>query len=168
MGRNVEIKARVRDAGQLRSRVAEIADAPPEIIEQEDTFFHVAKGRLKLRVFEGGNGELIYYRRPDAAGPKTSEYEIAPVADPAALKIILERVLGVSGVVRKRRELHMVGRTRIHLDDVDGLRDFIELELVLRQAENIETAQREAEELLETLDIDRASLVKGAYVDLLG
>ena len=168
MGRNVEIKARVKNAGQLRRRVAEIADAPPEIIEQEDTFFRAAKGRLKLRVFEGGNGELIYYRRPDAAGPKTSEYEIAPVADPAALKSILERVLGVSGVVRKRRELHMVGRTRIHLDDVAGLGDFIELEVVLRETENIETAQREAEKLLETLGIDRASLVAGAYVDLLG
>ncbi len=74
MPRNVEIKARVRDMNAVRVRAAALSDAPAVVLEQEDTFFNVPDGRLKLRVFPDGKGELIAYRRPDSVGPKTSEY----------------------------------------------------------------------------------------------
>jgi len=76
MGRNVEIKARLSDPAAVESRVAELADGPPVDLEQEDTFLPAPNGRLKLRRFPDGSGELSHYDRPDAREPKLSEYVI--------------------------------------------------------------------------------------------
>src|SRR5258706_3096047 len=127
--RNVEIKARVADPGALRARVSARAAAPPVIIGQRDTFFAVARGRLKLRRFDDGRGELIFYERDDTIGPKTSAYSKAPCPDAAAMEAVLARALGVRGVVEKRRELFMIGRTRVHLDNVRDLAHFLELQV---------------------------------------
>lgn len=167
MARNVEIKARIDSLDALLPRALACADGPPEAIAQDDTFFHCAQGRLKLRVFADGRGELIAYQRPDASGPKTSDYAIAPVADPDALRATLARALGVGGRVVKQRTLLRVGRTRVHLDRVDGLGDFMELEVVLRDGENADDGVAEAHELLRRLEVDASRLVPGAYVDLL-
>src|SRR4051812_35183815 len=86
MARNIEIKARVSDMAALRKRVEALADSGPDFIAQDDTFFACANGRLKLRVFADGSGELIAYERADTTEPKTSDYMIAPVADPDRLR----------------------------------------------------------------------------------
>ncbi|MBK7190771.1 MAG: class IV adenylate cyclase [bacterium] len=101
-------------------------------------------GRLKLRAFAEGHGELIYYRRADAVGPKESFYTIAPVEDPDALRRALTLALGAVGRVRKRRTLYLVGRTRVHLDRVEGLGEFLELEVVLLDDETAEVGEAEA------------------------
>jgi adenylate cyclase class IV len=168
MARNVEIKARIDSVEAVLPRARALADGPPEPIAQDDTFFACASGRLKLRVFADGRGELIAYERPDATGPKTSDYAITPVADPDALRATLERALGIGGRVVKQRTLLLVGRTRVHLDRVDGLGDFLELEVVLRDGENAEDGVAVAHDLLHRLQIDPGRLVSGAYVDLLG
>src|SRR3954462_8717357 len=121
MARNVEIKARVPDFDAIRAVAASLATAPAEIIEQADTFFRVPHGRLKVRTFGDGAGELIAYERPDQHGPKESIYTRVPCGDTAVLVEILSRLFPVRGVVVKRRELFLVGRTRIHLDRVEGL-----------------------------------------------
>ena len=167
MARNVEIKARIASVEALLPLALARADGAPERIAQDDTFFHSAAGRLKLRVFEDGRGELIAYERPDATGPKTSDYAIAPVADPDALRTTLARALGISGRVVKRRTLLLVGRTRVHLDRVEGLGDFLELEVVLHEGERAEDGIAVAHALLRGLQIDASQLVAGAYVDLL-
>ena len=167
MARNIEIKARVASIDALLPRVRALADRGPEPIAQDDTFFACASGRLKLRDFMDGRGELIAYERPDARGPKTSDYLIAPVADPAALRATLGRALGETGRVVKRRTLFLVGRTRVHLDRVDGLGEFLELEVVLRDGESAAQGMAEAQALLERLQVSAARLVSGAYVDLL-
>ena len=167
MARNVEIKARIDSVEAVLPRALALADGPPEPIAQDDTFFACAIGRLKLRVFADGHGELIAYERPNAAGPKTSDYAITPVADPDALRATLARALGVNGRVVKQRTLLRVGRTRVHLDRVRGLGDFLELEVVLRDGEHAEDGVAIAHELLHRLQIDPARLVSGAYVDLL-
>jgi len=121
MARNVEIKARLDD---LESRIAlaeVLAGGPGETIEQEDVFFRCDSGRLKLRFFSDGRGELIHYRRPDLAGPKTADYFVTGTVDPEALRTVLDRACGIIGVVRKIRRLFIAGRTRIHLDTVEGL-----------------------------------------------
>src|SRR5512137_1239926 len=98
MPRNVEIKARVRDADAVRARAEALSDRPAVVLDQEDTFFRVPEGRLKLRVFPDGKGELIAYRRPDAEGPKTSEYFVYRTSQPAQLALLLTRALGVRGI----------------------------------------------------------------------
>lgn len=167
MPTNVEIKARVRDMGALLARVERISGAPGRVIEQEDTFFHAEKGRLKLRVLAPDRGELIAYERADVSGPKVSDFLIARTDDPDSLKRVLAAALGIRGVVRKRRALHIVDPTRIHLDEVEGLGDFMELEVMLGERQSIADGQAIAEEWMRRLGIEPGDLVQGAYMDLL-
>lgn len=167
MARNVEVKARVRDWGGLRSRVEALCPGPPTRIEQHDTFFRVPNGRLKLRRLGTGEGQLIHYVRADEDGPAESAYTIAPTGDADALEAILRGVLLVAGLVVKTRLLYVHGRTRIHLDDVEGLGRFLELEVVLGAGEPAAAGEAEARKLMEELEIAEADLVAEAYVDLL-
>ena len=167
MARNVEIKARIASVEAVEPRAAAIATGGPTPIAQDDTFFRCANGRLKLRAFADGTGELIFYQRPDSAGPKLSDYRLVPTAHPGALRDALAAAHGVTGRVVKQRTLYLVGRTRVHLDRVQGLGDFLELEVVLQDDEAVEYGLREAEALLARLGVPTSQLVEGAYVDLL-
>jgi len=168
MARNIEIKARIASIDVLLPAVLAVATAGPSEIHQDDSFFHCANGRLKLRDFGDGRGELIFYQRADQAGPKTSHYVVTPTPDPAGLRSALHQAWGETGRVRKRRTLVLAGRTRIHLDEVEGLGAFLELEVVLADGEAAEAGEREAHALMRQLGIAPADLVEGAYVDLLG
>jgi predicted adenylyl cyclase CyaB len=165
--RNVEIKARIRNIAALRRTVAAIADGPAVLLEQEDTFFDCPSGRLKLRRFADGGGELIFYRRADADGPRESHFAKVSTPDPAALAALLDDALGAVGTVRKRRDLYWHGRTRIHLDDVEGLGQFVELEVVLDDGQTAADGQAIARELMTRLGIGDEDLVAVAYVDML-
>jgi len=167
MPSNVEIKARVHDLEALCRRAETVSGAPPTILHQHDTFFHAPVGRLKLRRLAPDRGELIVYTRPDHEGPKTSRYAIAPTSDPLAMERVLTEALGVRGRVVKTRYLFLVGRTRIHLDRVEGLGDFMELEVVLREGEDAAMGETEARDLMTRLGIAPDDLVSGAYLDLL-
>ena len=167
MARNIEIKARIADAAALAHNVASLADRGPVEILQDDTFFHCERGRLKLRTFSATAGELIFYQRMDQAGPKESVYVIAPTSAPDALREALMLAYGARGRVRKRRTLYMAGRTRIHLDEVESLGHFLELEVVLAEGEPAAAGVAVAHALLRGLEIDPHQLVEGAYVDLL-
>jgi predicted adenylyl cyclase CyaB len=167
MPRNVEIKARLDNLDAVTAKAAAIADQGPIPIAQDDTFFRCDNGRLKLRVFSETEGELIFYRRTDRQGPKESFYVRSPTASPSTLREALTLAHGEIGRVVKQRTLYMVGRTRIHLDRVQGLGDFLELEVVLEDHEPLETGVHEAHRLMKALGIPPAQLVGGAYVDLL-
>ena len=171
MPRNVEIKARLRgpaDLAAVAARAVRLGATGPQEIMQDDTFFRCDNGRLKLREFANGGGELIFYRRGDQTGPKESFYILAPVEDPDALRQALALAYGEAGRVRKRRTLYLAGRTRVHLDQVEGLGSFLELEVVLRDDEDVAAGEAEARDLMTGLGIEAAQLVEGAYVDLPG
>ena len=167
MPRNIEIKARVGDLAPIEARARAIATRGPEDLVQDDTFFRCTTGRLKLREFADGRGELIHYTRADEAGPKVSEYSIAPTAAPSELRETLARAFGILGRVAKVRRVYLVDRTRIHLDEVHGLGMFVELEVVLREAESPQDGRAAADELMVKLGIEPGQLVTGAYLDLL-
>jgi adenylate cyclase class IV len=167
MARNIEVKARIGSVEALLTRARALADGDGERIEQDDTFFICAHGRLKLRDFGDGRGELIHYERADTTGPKLSDYVRAPTSDPAVLREALSRAHGVIGRVRKTRWLLLVGPTRIHIDRVHGLGDFMELEVVLREDQGADEGEAIAEALLARLGIDASQRLAGAYLDLL-
>lgn len=167
MARNVEIKARILDFETLRCHVAALTNAAPTEISQDDTFFRCDAGRLKLRAFSAGEGELIFYRRTDTTGPSESFYLRADTSTPALLRDCLTMAYGQAGRVRKQRWLYLLGRTRIHLDRVEGLGDFLELEVVLNDHESTEVGVAEAKALMGKLNVDPEQLIDVAYVDLL-
>jgi predicted adenylyl cyclase CyaB len=164
---NIEIKAYAQDIGRIRQSIEALSDCAVEVFEQEDVFYAVANGRLKLRILGDDRGELIHYVRPDSGDPKLSQYLIAPTSAPRTLMTILASVMKTVGTVRKQRSLYRVGQTRIHLDQVAKLGDFLELEVVLRPDQTEEEGVTIAEELLSRLEIAREQLVSGSYIDLM-
>ena len=74
---------------------------------------------------------------------------------------------GKIGEVKKDRTLYRIGQTRIHLDRVTGLGDFLELEVVLRPDQQESEGKKIADDLLSTFNIDKRDLIAEAYIDLL-
>ena len=170
MPANIEIKARIADFTRTRALAEALSDTPVETLVQEDSFFYLpntSQGRFKLRRFSSSRGELIFYRRDDCAGPKKCVYDIVPTDAPDSLKCILAKALGVRGTVNKTRLLYRVGQTRIHLDKVKRLGEFLELEVVLRSDQPEMEGQKIASALLERLAVSKADLIERAYIDLL-
>jgi predicted adenylyl cyclase CyaB len=167
MPSNIEIKARVRDFEGIRRFAETISDVPCEVLPQEDTFFKTPRGRLKLREISGRPAQLIYYERPDQEGPKRSNYQLFATQDPENLKRTLELAYGIRGVVRKTRYLYMAGQTRIHLDDVEGLGHFMELEVVLNDDQTDLEGEGITRDLMSRLGIQASDLLDAAYMDML-
>jgi len=136
--------------------------------EQVNTHFCPARGQLKLRerslAPDHAAAELIAYVRPDTPGARRSDYQILAVPDPAALRALLAELLGVHVRVAKRREILLVDNVRIHLDRVEGLGDFLELEAVFDGTP--ETERREhakVELLLEKLELAGEPRIATSY-----
>lgn len=167
MPANIEIKARVKNFKVLKRNIEDLYQINAEEISQVDTFFKIEDGRLKLRVFSNTKGELIYYLRNNSAGPKRSDYYIYKTDNPEELKKLLEMSLGIRGVVRKKRLLYLVGNTRIHLDKVENLGSFIELEVVLSPEQTEMEGKLITENFMKDLNIQENDLIDIAYIELL-
>ena len=169
MPRNVEVKIRVDDLGAIRSRALALGAADHGSLHQVDTYFRTSSeggARLKLREHRPGRSELIAYRRPDTPGLRASDFHLVPVDDPTALRETLAHALGVVRQVAKTRHLLLLGRTRIHLDHVEGLGSFLELEVVLDDRDEIALGEQEAEQLLAQLALADRPRIPGSYADL--
>ncbi|MGN6725170.1 MAG: class IV adenylate cyclase [Tepidisphaeraceae bacterium] len=167
MPSNIEIKAVLRDRAFAEEALRRLRAVGPTRLEQMDVFFNCPHGRLKLRHIEGAAAELIYYDRPDQPGPKQSDYVVSRTTEPHTLREALARAYGERGVVAKTRTLYLVGITRVHLDAVRGLGDYLELEVVLDAQTSPEKGQQIADELLQTLGIRPEDLCSTAYLDLI-
>jgi predicted adenylyl cyclase CyaB len=167
MPRNIEAKFRDVDLHALRDAALAMGADDRGELRQADTFFRCANGRLKLRDFGTGVGELICYSRPDATASRASDYQISRTAEPDTLLEVLEIALGVVGRVRKRRNLLLWRNVRIHLDQIDGLGDFAELESVIGEAADEATARANLDAVIDGLGLRDATRVAVAYVDLI-
>ena len=128
--RNVEIKTRDADPTATLERALALGASDEGVLTQRDTYFGGVRGRLKLREEAGppARAQLIAYTRPDGDQARTSAYRLADVGDPAALREALDAALGTRVVVDKRRHLLLWEGVRIHLDEIEGLGSFVELE----------------------------------------
>jgi predicted adenylyl cyclase CyaB len=166
MARNIEIKARIESVEAVSTKAAALADQGPIELLQDDTFFTCERGRLKLRALSPNEGQLIFYQRPNHTGPKESFFSIAPTSSPDTVREVLSRAYGQAGRVRKHRTLYHIGRTCVHLDRVEGLGHFLELEVVLSEGESATRGMEEAHTLMAAFGIAPMQLIEGAYVDL--
>ncbi len=167
MPSNIEIKARVSDPISAHRIAERLSGQPPQLLHQTDIFFDLPGARLKLRIFNEASGELILYRRADENRVRRSDYVIAPTSAPNELLNILRTILAVKGMVKKVRSLYLVGQTRIHMDKVEELGDFLEIEVVLRDGQPEAEGTEIAERLLRELGINKGDLQSKAYIDLL-
>ncbi len=164
---NIELKARCENLGRLRESLKSLGAEGQEPERQIDTYFRVAHGRLKLRESLQSDPELIYYARGDVAGARESHYEIYLVEDPEGLKAILKKALGVQAVVAKRREIYLIGNVRVHLDKVQDLGVFVELEGVVENPMELGSIADEVQRLQQALGIESRELIKESYSDLM-
>ncbi|MEA2511825.1 MAG: hypothetical protein QOJ59_1312 [Thermomicrobiales bacterium] len=173
MARNLELKVRCPpgDLSIVRERAQQFGVSPFVHLRQVDTYFAVAHGRLKLREISPSEGarsaELIAYARPDQAGPRWSSYRRVPVpaADASELRAALAETVGVAAVVTKTRDVAILGRTRIHLDSVAGLGEFVELETVIEGQDEGDAAE-ELAEVADALGLGAYERIAGSYGDL--
>jgi homotetrameric cytidine deaminase len=165
---NLELKARDPHPRQTEERCRALGASDEGVLRQRDTYFAGRHGRLKLREQEGSAAELIAYRRPDAPEAQESAFIRAATADGGALREALGAALGETVVVVKRRRLWLWENVRIHLDDVDGLGTFIELEAMVGPGLNsAEQAAEKVSRLRAGLGIADEDLVAVGYSDLL-
>ncbi len=167
MGHNIEIKARLDDRQHVETELRRLGARDAGVETQHDRFWGVPRGRLKLRVSSRDGATLIAYARPDSAALRGSTYELVRIADPDALCRGLDSVLETAGEVRKTRHLYFVDNVRVHLDDVEDLGSFLELEAVVDAAHDAGQCARAAQRLLECCGVTPDAHLAVAYVDLL-
>ena len=165
--RNLEIKAVDVDPRATLQAALQLGAEDQGWLHQRDTYFHAVQGRLKLREASPAPAELISYARAELSGPKVSLYRIVPVADHLALIDALTDALGVLVVVEKARRLLLWRNVRIHLDRVEGLGDFVELEAVAASPGGLEVERDRVEQLRAVLGIADEHLIARGYADLL-
>ncbi len=164
--RNIELKARDPDPARSLQTSLALGAGDRGFLHQTDTYFDVAKGRLKLREQEQGS-ELIYYERADESEARESRYRIVPVLEAQDLKDALALALGVLVVVEKSRRLLLWRNVRIHIDKVKGLGSFIELEAVAQPSSDLEGEHHNVKELCEALGITAQDILPTGYSDQL-
>jgi homotetrameric cytidine deaminase len=172
--RNIELKARDPQPGRTLELALALGAEDQGELAQRDTYFARARGRLKLREEAPAAAsaapvaaELIQYRRADSPDARESEYRRVPVADAEALREALDAALGTLVVVEKRRRLLLSDGVRIHLDDVQGLGTFVELEAVAAPGSDLAAERDKVAHLRGALEIADDRLVPESYSDLL-
>jgi homotetrameric cytidine deaminase len=165
--RNVELKSRDPDPARTLELALALGAGDEGEIVQRDSYFGGSRARVKLREQTPGEDELIAYRRPDDDEARVSEYLRVAVPDAGALREALDSAYGTSVVVAKRRRLLLWEGVRIHLDEVEGLGSYMELEALAPRDEDLEPARAKVAKLRAELQIDDANLVAGSYSDLL-
>jgi len=162
---NIEIKARCTRPEVVAGRLLELGADHKGTDHQVDTYFKVNSGRLKLR--EGNiENNLIYYKRSDQDGPKRSDVLLYPANPDPGLKQILSDTMGVLVVVDKRRDIFFIGNVKFHIDHVDRLGSFVEIEAIGEKGEE-EKLDGQCKYYMNELEIDDDDLVSVSYSDLL-
>lgn len=165
---NIEIKAHCSQPEQAEKYLLQVGARFAGLDTQEDVYFQVPEGRLKLRRGPIENN-LIFYRRNNQEGPKTSEFILHPVQDSSSLQSILSQALGVKVIVKKNRKIFFLDHTKFHIDEVPGLGHFIEIEVSNLHHPDLEETQmqHDCREFMHALGIKEEDLVAVSYSDML-
>ncbi|HBQ20684.1 MAG: hypothetical protein A2Z91_06675 [Deltaproteobacteria bacterium GWA2_38_16] len=165
---NIEIKARHQNLLRAREIAIKLNAKREGIDLQTDTYFKTQGGRLKLRESSLKGARLIPYVRTDQIGPKLSQYLLVPIEQPQIFKNLLKEILGIEVIVKKEREIYLIGNVRVHLDSVENLGSFIEFEAVFDDvSEEIYKVEVEkVNKLIQDFKIKETDLIKGSYREL--
>ena len=165
--KNVEIKAKCADIKILEKILLQHQADYKGIDHQIDTYFNVPNGRLKLR--EGNiENALIHYDRGNQAQPKLSSVTYYKPNESADLKATLTAALGIKVVVDKKRQIFFIDNVKFHLDQVEGLGTFAEIEAIDKDG-SIEqaTLQKQCYDYMALLNIKETDLLAVSYSDLI-
>lgn len=164
---NIEIKARCKKSSQIRQILRQRNAIFKGEDHQIDTYFNCKDGRLKLR--EGTiENHLIHYQRNDEAGPKKSVVTLYKPQPGSKLKEILTNSLGVFIVVDKKREIYFINNVKFHLDTVDELGSFVEIEAIDNTGQiGQDKLKKQCEKYIGLFQIQAEDLINCSYSDML-
>jgi predicted adenylyl cyclase CyaB len=165
--KNYEFKARVEDLEKYENKLLSLNPLYIGLDHQIDTYFHVQKGRLKLR--EGNiENSLINYDRENIAGSKLSDIILYKHEPNAALKNILVHQLGVKAIVDKKRKIYFIDNVKFHFDVVENLGTFIEVEAIDEKDEmSMEALKEQCQFYLHFFELSHTQLIDQSYSDLM-
>lgn len=167
MRKNFEIKVKLSDPKKTRKLVQMLCKGKSPIREkqvQEDIYYMVNNGRLKLRIINGKMGTLIHYFRSSESGKRVSNYTISETNTPKELNSIFISLHKVLINVKKVREITIIDNVRIHIDKVIGLGNYLEIEIIFN---SIKEAKKRMEHLIEILELNENEFINVSYSDLL-
>jgi predicted adenylyl cyclase CyaB len=162
---NIEIKAKCPSPEKVREILNQLNADHKGTDHQVDTYFNIRDGRLKLREGKIENN-LIYYKRSDKDGPKKSDVILYPAKKDEGLKEILTVALGIRVIVDKIRDIYFVDNVKFHIDEVEGLGSFMEIEAIGEAGEE-DKLDRQCKHYMHKLNINHDQLVSVSYSDLL-
>ncbi|MGH1337011.1 MAG: class IV adenylate cyclase [Aureispira sp.] len=168
--KNVEIKAHCTALEPLEKILLDKGADYKGLDHQIDTYFQVPNGRLKLR--EGTiECALIHYNRANQLTAKRSEihyYKPTVRAHSTDLKRTLEAALGIKVIVDKQRHIFFIDNVKFHLDQVQELGTFVEIEAIDQEGIYTEEAlQVQCLHYQSLLGIEPKDLIAYSYSDLL-
>lgn len=165
--KNVEIKAKCSNPEQIHEILMANGAQHKGEDHQIDTYFNINVGRLKLR--EGNiENNLIFYKRTDQADAKTSNFELYKPNNSSSLKNILTDSLGIKVVVDKRRNIYFIDHVKFHIDRVDQLGSFIEIEVTdMKGNREAEEMRNTCNQYIEILKIAKEDLISLSYSDMM-
>lgn len=164
---NIEIKARTNKTAQIRQFLMENGADHLGLDLQTDTYFNVSAGRLKLRQ---GNIEnsLIFYNREDLSGPKQSDFDLAEIENGDAIRSILTKAIGVRIIIQKNREIFYIENVKFHLDSLEGLGNFVEIEATNKNTTlDVERLREQCSFYMDKFGINQEDLIPVSYSDML-
>ncbi|MGC2289581.1 MAG: class IV adenylate cyclase [Thermoplasmata archaeon] len=165
--RLVELKAHVDSPAHVDGQLRGLGAVHVSSLYQRDVYFAGVQGRLKLRFQRPGRDQLVHYDREDRASTKESQVQLSVLPPDHGLEDVLSRALGVLVVVTKQREVFEWDGTRVHLDSVEGLGNFLEFERVVSSDAAAREAHARLSAMLSKLGLGRDALRAGSYSDLL-
>jgi len=166
---NVEIKAKCGNLGMYEEKLRKLGAELIRVEEQRDTYFSILEGRLKVRELPS-TARLIYYVRENISGPKKSDVLIFDIDDMNRYQVlmdILKRLFPIQCIVKKNRKIYKFQNIQIHLDTVEGLGSFLELEGVLQEGQTISSLRKQIGDFQKILSIKKGDLLNVSYSDML-
>lgn len=164
---NVEIKAKSSSLSMIRDIIKNSDHKEIGVDHQIDTYFFCSHGRLKLR---SGNIEntLIFYSRNDHSGPKQSHIVLSRLSQGNDIKDVLKASNGVMVEVDKKREIYFIDNVKFHLDTVNDLGTFIEIEAIDKTGEiGDKKLFEQCQYYMKLFSIADDALIHCSYSDLL-
>ena len=164
MGLNLElkIKAEINDVKELV--INELGGEFSGILHQKDTYYQFSNGLVKLRE-QNGEFSMIKYNRVEEELDRWSNYSILNISG-ENVEEFFNDILVLEVCVEKKRDLYLYKNTRIHLDYVKNLGEFIELETVSDNLSESE-AKTEFEHVVKVLKLNMKNEIRKSYRDLL-
>lgn len=131
---NLEVKIPFKSFAEIKKRLNSINAEFKGTLVQRDVYFKNEHSLLKLRI-ENGIESLIRYNRSEKSKDRFSDYDVIHLSSSGTEKIF-NKIFLTEVVVEKKRQLYLFDNTRIHLDKIKLLGNYLELETLVIKDKN--------------------------------